>query len=96
MTDKLHTDTQERIEAISYMPGLQDSGDLEPGTRTITATTEATGVNVADYHTTLTLAKPDDLRVSVLRIAARVAVTIDNMTAGQLNCRVYAEQPAGR
>jgi hypothetical protein len=91
MTDKLHTDTTERIEAISYMPGLQDSGDLEAGTRTITATAEAAGINNADYHTTLTLAKPDDLRVNVLRIAARLAVTIDSMTAGQLNCRVYAD-----
>jgi len=81
MTDKLHTDTQERIEGISYMPGLQDSGDLETGTKTITATAEAAGVNNADYHAVMTLAKPDDLRITVLRIAARLGVTVESMTA---------------
>jgi hypothetical protein len=75
MTDKLHTDTQEVIEAISYQPGLQDSGDLEAGTKTITATAEATGVNAADYHAVMSLAKPDDLRLTVIRIAARLAVS---------------------
>ena len=91
MTDKLHTDTQERIEGISYMPGLQDSGDMEAGTKTITATAEAAGVNNADYHAVMTLAKPDDLRITVLRIAARLGVTVESMTAGQLNCRVYVD-----
>jgi len=75
MTDKLHTDTEEVIEAISYQPGLQDSGDMEAGTRTITATAEAAGVNNADYRAVMSLAKPDDLRVTVLRIAARLAVS---------------------
>jgi hypothetical protein len=91
MTDKLHTDTQEVIEAISYQPGLQDSGDMEAATKMITTSAEAAGVNAADYHATLTLAKPDDLRVTVLRIAARLEMIIDSMTAGQLNCRVYAD-----
>jgi len=89
MTDKLHTDTQEIIEAISYQPGLQDSGDLEAATKTIIATAEGSGVNNADYRAVMTLAKPEDLRLAVIRIAARLAVTMDSMTAGQLNCRVY-------
>jgi hypothetical protein len=91
MSDKYHSDTQEKIESISYLPGLQDSGDLEAATKSITATTEATGIANADYNVALTLPKPDDLRLSVLRIAARLAVTIDSMTAGQLNCRVYVD-----
>lgn len=91
MTDKYHSDTQERIESIGYQPGLQDSGDMEAGTKSITATIEATGIANADYNVTLTLPKPDDIRLSVLRIAARLAVTIDGITAGQLNCCVYVD-----
>jgi hypothetical protein len=91
MTDKLHTDTQEVIEAISYQPGLQDSGDMEAGTKTITATAEATGVNNADYHTVMSLTRPEDLRLTVIRIAARLAVTVDSITAGQINCRAYTD-----
>jgi len=83
--------TAEHIEKLSYSPGLQDSGDLEPATKTITATAEASGIANADYCTTLTLPSPSDARLMVQRIAARLVVTIDSMTAGQINCRVYVD-----
>jgi hypothetical protein len=81
----------ELIERLAYQPGLQDSGDLEAGTNAITATVEATGIGNADYSAAMTLASPSDARIVVSRIAARLAVTIDSMTAGQLNCRVYVD-----
>lgn len=92
MTDKYHSDTQEKIESIIYSPGIKDSADLESGTKTITATSEASGVGNADYSKALTLAKPGDPRLLVKRIGARLAVTIDSMTAGHLYVRVYVDQ----
>ncbi len=96
MADKYHSDTQEKVETIAYSPGLQDSGDLEAGTNTITATSEASGLGNADYTQALTLPKPDDARLVVARISSRLRVTIDSMTAGDLYCRVYVDvQDAG-
>ena len=92
MADKFHSDTQGKIEIASYSPGIQDSGDLEAGTNTITATSEASGIGSADYNDSLTLPKPDDARLTVKRIASRFQVTIDSMTAGHLYCRVYVDQ----
>ena len=92
MADKYHSDTQERIETISYYPGTQDTGDLESGTNTITATEEASGTGNADYSSNLALPAPDDVRLIVKRIASRLQVTIDSMTAGHLYCRVYVDQ----
>lgn len=91
MTDKYHSDTQGKMESLSYLPGLPDSGDLETGTRTITAIAEAAGISNADYNAVLTLSQPSDARITVLRIATRLAVTIDSMTAGQINCRAYVD-----
>ena len=83
---------QEIIDGITYAPGLKDSGDLEAGTKTITATSEASGVGNADYSKALTLPKPSDARLVVKRIAARLAVTIDSFdTATHLYCRVYVD-----
>jgi hypothetical protein len=92
MADKYHSDTQEKIETISYSPNVRDTGDLEVGTETIMATSEASGVENADYSSALTLPAPDDARLIVRRIASRLAVTIDSMTAGHLYCRVYVDQ----
>jgi hypothetical protein len=83
---------QEKVETIACSPGAKDSGDLETGTKTITATAEASGVESADYNTGLTLPKPGDARLLLLRIAARLMATIDSMTAGHLYCRVYVDQ----
>lgn len=83
---------QEKIETIMYAPGLQDSGDLEASTKTITATAEASGLGNADYSKSLTLPKPDDARLALKRIAARLAVTIDSFNAAtHLYCRVYVD-----
>jgi hypothetical protein len=96
MANKFHSDTQEKIETITYFPGFPDSGDLEAGTKTITATAEAGGAGNADYSTTKTLPAPPDARLEVLRIAARLQVTIDSKTAGTLYSRVYVDaQDAG-
>ncbi len=81
----------EHIETLEYTPGLKDSWDLEAATRSVINTGEATGIANADYSAVLTLPAPFDSRLSVLRIAARLAVTIDSITAGQLNCRVYVD-----
>lgn len=91
MADKFHSDTEEKVETISYTPYLQDTGDLEDATKTITATSEASGLVSADYNKALTLPKPDDARLVIKRIASRLAVTIDSMTAGHLHLRVYVD-----
>ena len=95
MFDKEYSDTavKEKVELISYQPGLQDSSDLEAETRTITATAEASGLAYADYSASLTLSKPADARLVVKRICARLQVTIDTIPGGDtdLYCRVYVD-----
>jgi hypothetical protein len=93
MADKHHSDKQEKVESIRYNPGLLDSGDLEPGTRTITATSEASGLANADYSKVLGLAMPGDARLAVKRICCRLKATIDTIPSGDTNlyCRVYVD-----
>lgn len=93
MADKFHSDTEAKIELIAYSPGKQDTGDLESGTNTITATSEASGLGNADYNAALTLASPDDARMVVDRICAKLDVVIDSFNAGcsQMTCRVYVD-----
>ncbi len=92
MADKYHSDTKEKIEFLSYTPGVEDTGDLEAGTKTITATSEASGVGNADYSSAKTLAAPADARLVAKRIAARLSFTIDSFdTATILYCRVYVD-----
>ena len=82
----------EIVEFVNYYPGVQDSGDLESGTKTITATSEASGVGNADYNDAMTLAKPGDARIVIQKICARISFTIDSFdTATILNCRVYVD-----
>lgn len=87
----LNGKTGERIERIAYSPGLPSTGDLEGATKTITAVTEGA---VADYSAALTLASPTEVRLQVKRIASRLAVVIDSMTAVTLYCRVYVDAQA--
>ena len=64
---------QEHIASVSYVPGLASSGDLEPGTRLVTATAKP---GTADYAANLTVpAPPSPLRV--LRLGLRLQVAID-------------------
>ena len=89
----LHNPVSEKIESLTYIPGLQDTTDLEPATKTITATLEASGLANADYNKALTLPKPEDKRLVVKRIVARLQVTIDTIPTGDTNlyCRVYVD-----
>ena len=89
----LNNPVSEKIEFFSYGPKLQNTGDLEGATKTITATAEASGLANADYSQALTLAKPSDARLIVRRIASRLAVTIDTIPANDTNlyCRVYVD-----
>ena len=95
MFTKEYSDTpsKEKIEVLLYQPGLQDSGDLEPATKTITATAEASGLANVTYTASLTLPKPSDDRLVVKRICARLQVTIDTIAGGDtdLYCRVYVD-----
>ena len=49
MADKFNSDTQEKIEFLKYYPSYPSTGDLEAGTKAITATSESSGVGNADY-----------------------------------------------
>ena len=95
MFTKEYSDTpsKEKLEVLLYQPGLQDSGDLEPATKTITAAVEASGLGNATYSASLTLPKPSDDRLVVKRICARLQVTIDTIAGGDtdLYCRVYVD-----
>jgi len=83
---------QEVVKQIAYNPGVQNSDDLETATKTITATAEASGLANADYTKALTLTTPGDTALEILRVVARLAVTIDSFdTATHLYCRVYVD-----
>ena len=92
MVNKYHSDTGEKIETLLYSPGLQDSSDLETGTRVITAVSKPVA---ADYSRVLTLAKPGDARLEITMIAARLQVTRDSGASGNLYCTVSVDSPNG-
>jgi hypothetical protein len=92
MVNKCHSDTGEKIETLLYSPGLQDSGDLETGTWVITAVSKPVA---ADYNRILTVAKPGDDRLEIIMIAARLQVTRDGGTSGNLYCTVSVDSPNG-
>ncbi len=82
-------------QVISYSPELQTSGDKEAATKTISATSEASGVGNADYSSALTLPAPTDARLAIAQITARLAVTIDSDDGTHdLRCRVYVDAQA--
>ena len=89
----LHKVVSEKIEIIQYRPDKQDTGDLEPGTRTITATLEASGIANADYSKALTFTIPTDSRLELKRVACQLYAVIDSIPAGDTNlyCRVYVD-----
>lgn len=72
-------------EYIEYRPTRQESGDLEAGTKTITATSKPA---TPDYSWTETLPAPTDTRITVHRSAYRRQMTIDSNT-GTLNVEIY-------
>lgn len=80
---------QEVVTTLTYAPSLQNSGDLEPATRTITATAKP---GVADYTASLTIPAPPS-QLKVLRLGLRLQVTIDSFggtpAATQLSYAVH-------
>lgn len=77
--------------AISIEPA--SSGDLEPGTKAITAVAEASGVANADYSwASSTYSSPGFATwLELLRVGVRLALAIDSKTANTLYCRVYVD-----
>jgi len=82
---------RETYENILYTPSFKTTNDLEEATKTIIASSEANGTENADYFKALLLPVPSDARLEIMRICARLAVTIDSMTAGHLYCKVYVD-----
>lgn len=80
------TGIQERVESIAYSIGLQDSGDLEATTKTITATTKPA---TPDYTSTLTIPAVPDNRLEVLRTAIRVQIDIDSFGSTPVATKLF-------
>lgn len=80
----------ETYELITLAATLQDTGDLEAATKTITATAEPAA---DDYSAALTLPVPSDARLALTRLGTRLAVTLDSLNAGATHCyvRVYVD-----
>jgi hypothetical protein len=78
---------------ILYNPSLRNTSDLEAGTKTISATAKP---GTADYSASLTLPRPSDSRLQVLRIASRVSHTVDSLSSGaNLRIQVYVDDSSG-
>lgn len=74
------------VENLVYSPDIQDSGDLEAATKTITVTAEA---GTEDYSVALTIAAPASSKMAVTRLTTRLSVTIDSFTGATiLNYRI--------
>lgn len=81
-----------RFETITYIPGLKNTTDLEAATKTISATSEASGTGNADYSSAQTMAIPTDTRLLIKMITSRLSVTIDSDDGTHdLKCRVYVD-----
>lgn len=77
---------QEKIETIIYAPGIQDSGDLEAGTKTVTATAKQA---TPDYTTSLTVPAPSDSRLTVKQLALRGNIHIDSFGGTPQATKIY-------
>jgi hypothetical protein len=92
MATRRHSDKY-FCENILYTPLLKNTNDLEAGTKTVTAAAKPV---TADYSASLTLPKPSDSRMQVLRIAARVSRTLDSLSSGaNLRIQVYVDDASG-
>lgn len=79
---------REEITKVLYQPECQDTGNLEGGTHTIVPTSRP-AIGNAQYSQSLTLPKPDDGRLVIKRIAARLNVNIAGLgTATTVYCAV--------
>lgn len=86
MADRYHSDTQERVEVLAYTPDIQNSGDLEATTKTVTATARP---GAADYSASLTIPAPSDARWQVKRAGVRLQLTVDSISTGHLYGALY-------
>jgi hypothetical protein len=77
MTNKYHSDTQEKTDTIIYSPSLQDSGNLVVETGVITATSKQA---TADYSANLITSNPSDSRLRVRRICQRLNIHINSFS----------------
>ena len=75
MANKYHSDTQEKIDTIIYIPSIQDSGNLEADIEIITSTSKP---ETADYSANLTTINPPDSRLRVRRLCQRLNIHIDS------------------
>ncbi len=75
MTNKYHSDTQQKTETINYSPSLQASGNLAAVTETITATSKP---EIPDYTANLTTPAPPDSGLKVCRLCQRLNIHIDS------------------
>jgi hypothetical protein len=75
MTNKYHSDTQEEINTIIYIPSLQDSGNLVTDTDVIAA---ASKQETANYSADLITSNSPDSRLKVRRLCQRLNVHIDS------------------
>jgi len=92
MANKYHSDTQPKVESVAWYPSYKNTSDLEAATKTITRTSEASGLGSADYSYAATLTAPPDARFAILRIGTRLSVTIDSDDGTHdLRCRVYVD-----
>lgn len=84
---------EEAVSTIVYLPGTPGSGDLEPSTRSISATSRPP---TPDYTASLVIPAPPDPRLVVLRSALRLQVTIDSFggspAASQLSYAVSVNE----
>lgn len=69
---------QEGADFLDYQPLLQDSGDLEEATNTITVTAKP---ETPDYTHSFTLAMPSDARMALENVGVRLAIHIDSINS---------------
>lgn len=103
MANKFHTDVRKTIwDQIGWNGGYKETGDLEAATRTITATSELSGVGNAQYSTAQTFSMATALngsastlalcKLTILLLASRLNFTIDSDDGTHdLRCRVYVD-----
>lgn len=87
----LNNFASEKISQIFKHFNLPTTNDLESATKTISATSEPSGIGNATYSASMTLPAISDARINIKNLAARLATTIDSMTAGHLYCKVYVD-----
>lgn len=82
-------------EFVEFLPTVADTGDLEAGTKVVTAASQPA---VADYSAaTFAIGQPSDARLVIKRLCARLGLTVSLITAPAtlLNYVVSIDDPTG-